>query len=100
MDPIMRCGILCLIVLVVYTTYQIISCVLWLREENKKTAQLIKEIVEAQLENVLRQEERHPCDTCLHWPECNGVDADTCLVRIHNQRREPGDKDTAETLPE
>ena len=41
-----------------------------------------------------------PCDTCLHWPECNGVDADTCLVRIHNQRREPGDKGTAETLPE
>ena len=41
-----------------------------------------------------------PCETCLRWPECNGVDADTCLVRIHNQRREPGDKDTAETLPE
>ena len=41
-----------------------------------------------------------PCETCLHWPECNGVDADTCLVRIHNNRgREPSDKNTAETLP-
>lgn len=20
----------------------------------------------------------HPCDTCLRWPECNGVDADNC----------------------
>lgn len=19
-----------------------------------------------------------PCETCLRWPECNGVDADTC----------------------
>ena len=19
-----------------------------------------------------------PCDTCVRWPECNGVDADTC----------------------
>lgn len=19
-----------------------------------------------------------PCDTCLRWPECNGVDADNC----------------------
>jgi len=22
-----------------------------------------------------------PCETCLRWPECNGVDADTCLLR-------------------
>lgn len=20
----------------------------------------------------------HPCETCLRWPECNGVDADNC----------------------
>ncbi len=20
----------------------------------------------------------HPCGTCLHWPECNGVDVDNC----------------------
>lgn len=21
-----------------------------------------------------------PCETCLRWPECNGVDADSCSV--------------------
>lgn len=21
---------------------------------------------------------KDPCETCLRWPECNGVDADTC----------------------
>ena len=88
MDPITRYGFLCLIVLVIYTIYQILSCVLWLREENKKTAQLIKEIVEAQLENVLRQEEKHPCETCLHWPECNGVDADICPIFLSEKAEE------------
>jgi hypothetical protein len=27
------------------------------------------------------------CETCLHWPECNGVDADRCPAckeREHN----------------
>lgn len=21
---------------------------------------------------------KDPCETCLRWPECNGVDADNC----------------------
>lgn len=29
----------------------------------------------------------HPCDTCLRWAECNGVDRDTCpLVKAHAER--------------
>lgn len=29
----------------------------------------------------------HPCDTCLRWPECNGIDQDTCqLVKAHAER--------------
>ena len=23
-----------------------------------------------------RKEENNPCDSCLRWPECNGVDED------------------------
>jgi hypothetical protein len=23
-------------------------------------------------------EQEDPCETCLRWPECNGVDSDTC----------------------
>ena len=26
------------------------------------------------------EEEVHPCFVCLYWPECNGVDADTCEI--------------------
>lgn len=22
--------------------------------------------------------ENNPCETCLRWPECNGVDRDNC----------------------
>lgn len=22
----------------------------------------------------------HPCEHCLRWPECNGIDADECVV--------------------
>jgi hypothetical protein len=40
-----------------------------------------------------------PCEVCLHWPECNGVDGDTCLIRKAHQRREPSDESTAETVP-
>jgi hypothetical protein len=25
-----------------------------------------------------------PCDTCLRWSECNGVDRNTCPVANHN----------------
>lgn len=28
------------------------------------------------------------CETCLRWPECNGVDADTCLIRRVNNEKE------------
>lgn len=29
----------------------------------------------------------HPCETCLRWPECNGIDRDTCqLVKAHDER--------------
>ena len=24
------------------------------------------------------EDQDHPCETCLRWPECNGVDADRC----------------------
>ena len=45
--------------------------------------------------------ENDPCETCLRWPECNGVDADTCPLRKQtDKRREPSDEDTAEALPE
>lgn len=50
-------GILSLIVIVVYTIYKTVTTILWLREENKKTAKLIKEMLEAQLENALVQED-------------------------------------------
>lgn len=34
-----------------------------------------------------------PCDTCLRWSECNGVDADTCplcsRVEKKNQKTAP-----------
>lgn len=26
------------------------------------------------------EQQEHPCSTCLRWPECNGVDADTCKL--------------------
>ena len=45
--------------------------------------------------------ENDPCETCLRWSECNGVDADTCPLRKQtDKRREPSDEDTAEALPE
>jgi hypothetical protein len=50
-------GILTLIVIVVYTIYKTVTSILWLREEKKKTAKLIKEILEAKLENALVQED-------------------------------------------
>lgn len=24
----------------------------------------------------------HPCESCLRWPECNGVDWPTCQLEI------------------
>ncbi len=27
------------------------------------------------------KEETDPCQSCLRWPECNGVDRDTCNLR-------------------
>lgn len=33
---------------------------------------------------------KDPCDTCLRWPECNGVDADTCpLCKWEEQQQQP-----------
>ena len=29
----------------------------------------------------------HPCETCLRWPECNGIDRDACpLVKAHAEK--------------
>ncbi len=29
----------------------------------------------------------HPCDTCLRWAECNGIDVDSCqLVKAHMEK--------------
>lgn len=27
-----------------------------------------------------KEEAESPCYTCLHWPECNGVDSESCKV--------------------
>lgn len=28
----------------------------------------------------------HPCETCLRWPECNGIDRDACpLLKDKNK---------------
>lgn len=33
---------------------------------------------------------KDPCDTCLRWPECNGVDANTCpLCKWEEQQQQP-----------
>ena len=29
-------------------------------------------------EDFLQEEEESPCETCLRWEECNGVDKDNC----------------------
>ncbi len=31
-------------------------------------------------EDCTREEEEHPCASCLRWSECNGVD-DDCPIR-------------------
>lgn len=36
-----------------------------------------------------------PCDTCLRWPECNGVDAENCP--ICKAARERAEKSGGET---
>jgi hypothetical protein len=34
----------------------------------------------------------HPCETCLRWSECNGVDAANCpAVRDFNKKKEDPD---------
>ncbi len=40
-----------------------------------------------------REEEReHPCDTCLRWSECNGVD-ENCQVTNKSKNIKNGGKD-------
>jgi len=29
-----------------------------------------------------------PCETCLRWPECNGVAADCCPLKHHEEETE------------
>lgn len=34
------------------------------------------------------EDQDHPCETCLRWPECNGVDADRCPLFYEPLRKE------------
>lgn len=29
-----------------------------------------------------------PCETCLRWPECNGVDAESCPIILSEKAEE------------
>lgn len=33
----------------------------------------------------------HPCETCLRWWECNGVEASTCCPQTKTEESDPND---------
>lgn len=41
----------------------------------------------------------HPCETCLRWPECNGVDADNCPLCVAYAERKLRPQTIEITLP-
>ena len=41
---------------------------------------------------------KHPCDTCLRWPECNGVDWGSCPAYQAQEEQEKAPTEMAEFL--
>lgn len=57
MDFVKLLGIICLVSIVVYVFYEIVSTILWCKEEKKKINKAIKDLLEFQLKCTLEQED-------------------------------------------
>lgn len=57
MDFVKLLGIVCLVSIVAYGFYQIVSVIRWYKEEEKKINKAIKDLLEFQLKCTLEQED-------------------------------------------